>query len=80
VPASARPCARLTTLARYAREHNGANVLALGSTLVTTDEALGIVDTFLTTAMTEPRYMRRLAKIAAPGADAVDVRGDRGPM
>jgi ribose 5-phosphate isomerase B len=51
------------TLARYAREHNGANVLALGSTLVTTDEALGIVDTFLATATTEPRYLRRLAKI-----------------
>ena len=28
------------TLARYARQHNGANVLALGSTLVTTEPAL----------------------------------------
>jgi len=51
------------TLARYAREHNGANVLALGSTLVTPAEALTIVDTFLGTPMREPRYMRRLAKI-----------------
>jgi ribose 5-phosphate isomerase B len=51
------------TLARYAREHNGANVLALGSTLVTRDEALGIVDTFLGTPTTEPRYLRRLGKI-----------------
>jgi ribose 5-phosphate isomerase B len=51
------------TLARYAREHNGANVLALGSTLVTSEEALGIVDTFLGTPTTEPRYLRRLAKI-----------------
>ena len=51
------------TLARYAREHNGANVLALGATLLTTEEALAIVDTFLGTAMREPRYMRRLAKI-----------------
>jgi len=51
------------TLARYAREHNGANVLALGSTLVSPDEALDIVDTFLATATTEPRYLRRLAKI-----------------
>src|SRR5215212_2889320 len=33
------------TLARYARQHNGANVLALGSTLVTRDEALAIVET-----------------------------------
>ena len=51
------------TLARYAREHNGANVLALGSTLVTTPDALSIVDTFLGTAMREPRYIRRLAKV-----------------
>jgi ribose 5-phosphate isomerase B len=51
------------TLARYAREHNGANVLALGSTLVTTPDALEIVDTFLGTPMREPRYIRRLAKI-----------------
>ncbi len=51
------------TLARYAREHNGANVLALGATLVEPDLALAIVDRFLTTAMIEPRYIRRLGKI-----------------
>ncbi len=51
------------TLARYAREHNGANVLALGSTLVTTPDALEIVDTFLGTPMREARYIRRLAKV-----------------
>jgi ribose 5-phosphate isomerase B len=51
------------TLARYARQHSGANVLALGSTLVTRDEALAIVDIFLDTPMVEARYIRRLAKI-----------------
>jgi ribose 5-phosphate isomerase B len=51
------------TLARYARQHNGANVLALGSTLLTRDEALSIVDTFVDTPMREGRYIRRLAKI-----------------
>ena len=51
------------TLARYARQHNGANVLALGSTLVTSAEALAIVDTFIGTPMREARYIRRLAKI-----------------
>ena len=51
------------TLARYAREHNGANVLALGSTLVTPEQALAIVDTFIDTPMREARYIRRLAKI-----------------
>lgn len=54
-----------TTLARYAREHNGANVLALGSTLVTTEEAKAIVDDWLDTPTREPRYLRRLAKITA---------------
>ena len=51
------------TLARYARQHNGANVLALGSTLVSREEALAIVDTFIGTPMREARYIRRLAKI-----------------
>ena len=51
------------TLARYARQHNGANVLALGSTLVTREEALSILDTFVDTPMREARYIRRLAKI-----------------
>lgn len=54
-----------TTLARYAREHNGANVLALGSTLITTDEAKAIVDGWLDTPTREPRYLRRLMKITA---------------
>jgi ribose 5-phosphate isomerase B len=51
------------TLARYAREHIGANVLALGSTLLTAPEALEIVKTWLGTAMTEARYLRRLLKV-----------------
>jgi ribose 5-phosphate isomerase B len=53
------------TLARYAREHNGANVLTLGATLISTDEAKAIVDTWLATPMGEARYIRRLAKIRA---------------
>jgi ribose 5-phosphate isomerase B len=53
------------TLARYARQHTGANVLALGSTLVTPAEAQAIIDTFLDTPMREARYIRRLAKIRA---------------
>jgi ribose 5-phosphate isomerase B len=51
------------TLARYAREHNGANVLALGATLLSTEEAREIVQTFLSTPMREARYIRRLLKI-----------------
>jgi len=51
------------TIARYSREHNGANVLTLGATLVGVEEAKAIVTTWLTTPMREPRYIRRLAKI-----------------
>lgn len=51
------------TLARYAREHNGANVLALGSTLIDTVAAIGIVDTWMSTPMKEARYLRRLLKV-----------------
>ena len=51
------------TLARYSREHNGANVLALGSTLMDAATAKEIVDLWLSTATREPRYLRRLLKI-----------------
>ena len=52
------------TIARYAREHNGANVLTLGSMLIGGPEAaLRITDVWLGTGMREPRYIRRLLKI-----------------
>ena len=53
------------TIARYAREHNGCNVLTLGATLVSADEAKAIVVTWLTTPMSEARYIARLAKVKA---------------
>lgn len=51
------------TIARYSREHNGANVITLGATLLTEADALRILDVWIGTAMREPRYIRRLAKI-----------------
>jgi ribose 5-phosphate isomerase B len=52
------------TIARYSREHNGANVMTLGSTLLPDmTAALRIVDTWTGTAMREARYIRRLLKI-----------------
>ena len=52
------------TIARYSREHNGANVMTLGSTLLPDAEtALRIVDVWLGTPMREARYIRRLLKI-----------------
>src|SRR6478752_7518908 len=47
------------TIARYSREHNGANVMTLGSTLVPdAATAIRLVDIWLGTAMTEARYIR----------------------
>ena len=51
------------TIARYSRQHNGANVLTLGSTLLQTEAALRIIDVWLSTPMSEARYIRRLMKI-----------------
>ena len=51
------------TIARYSREHNGANVMTLGASLLTETDALRIVEVWLATPMREPRYIRRLAKI-----------------
>ncbi|HEY2906266.1 MAG TPA: RpiB/LacA/LacB family sugar-phosphate isomerase [Vicinamibacterales bacterium] len=51
------------TIARYSREHNGANVLTLGASLVGPEEARAIVVAWLAASMREPRYIRRLAKI-----------------
>lgn len=52
------------TIARYSREHNGANVITLGSSLLDGPEAaIRIVDTWLGTPMREARYIRRLLKI-----------------
>ena len=52
------------TIARYSREHNGTNVMTLGSTLLAgTDVAIRLVDVWLGTPMTEARYIRRLLKV-----------------
>ena len=52
------------TIARYSREHNGANVMTLGSTLLSgVDAAIRIVDVWIGTSMREARYIRRLLKI-----------------
>jgi ribose 5-phosphate isomerase B len=51
------------TIARYARQHNGTNVMTLGATLLQPDVAVRLVDIWLGTAMTEARYIRRLLKV-----------------
>src|SRR5436190_8814363 len=52
------------TIARYAREHNGTNVMTLGSTLLPDNQtAIRLVAIWLGSAMTEARCVRRLMKI-----------------
>lgn len=50
-------------IARLAREHNDANVLALPARFVGEGEAMEIVDTFLDTAFEGGRHQRRIDKI-----------------
>jgi len=57
-------CYDVTTAAN-AREHNDANVLTLGGTLIGTRLALEIVGTFLRTPFGGGRHERRVAKIRA---------------
>jgi ribose 5-phosphate isomerase B len=49
--------------ARLAREDAGANVLALGATVVGADDPLAIVDEFLGTAMRDPARQRLLGEV-----------------
>ena len=51
--------------ARLAREHNDANVLALGGRIVTGEAAIEMVRVFLTTAYLGGRHQCRLDKITA---------------
>lgn len=52
-------------LARNSREHNGANVLTLGSKINSFDEVIEIVRAWLESELTEPRHKARVAKIEA---------------
>lgn len=52
-------------VARNSREHNGANVLTLGSKTINSAEMRDIVNAWLTTEMTEDRHRKRVEKIEA---------------
>ncbi len=60
-------CVSDTFSARFAREHNDANVLCLGARVVGVGLAEDIVRAWLdTTASTEARHQRRIEKIDEP--------------
>jgi len=55
--------------ARHCREHNDANVLALGASQLGTGLVEQLVDVWLTTECTEPRHLNRVAMFSEETAD-----------
>ena len=53
--------------ARLARQHNDANILALGERLIDPDLALACVDAFMATNFEGGRHQRRVDKLTAIG-------------
>lgn len=53
-----------TKMAKLSREHNDANVLALGARVTDRDTAIQIVETFLTTNFEGGRHARRVEKLS----------------
>ena len=52
--------------ARLARAQNDANMVSLGERMVTREDAVAIVDTWLTTPFDGGRHVKRIAMIDAP--------------
>lgn len=50
-------------MARLSRQHNNANVLALGERIITEDTAFACVEAFLNTAFEGGRHERRVGKL-----------------
>ena len=60
--------------AQMCREHNNANVLALGARILSPDQAMKIVDKWLATTFAGGRHERRVEKIAALEQQAASSR------
>ena len=56
--------------ARFARSHNDANVIALGSRLIGIEMAKACIETFLATPFAGDRHVRRVAKLTNIPQDA----------
>jgi ribose 5-phosphate isomerase B len=52
--------------ARLAREHNDANVIAMGARIVGIEMAKGCIETFLATPFGGARHLRRVDKLSNP--------------
>jgi ribose 5-phosphate isomerase B len=64
VPGIRAALAHDETTARLSREHNDANVLALGGRIVTPAQAIEMVKAFLATPFAQGRHQRRIDKIS----------------
>ncbi len=64
VPGIRAALAHDETTARLSREHNDANVLALGGRIVTPAQAIEMVKAFLATPFAHGRHQRRIDKIS----------------
>lgn len=65
VPGARAALAWSVETAQLAREHNNANLIGIGGRMHTTEEALAIVDAFLTTPWSEAeRHQRRIDILA----------------
>jgi ribose 5-phosphate isomerase B len=64
VPGIRAALAHDVTTARLSREHNDANVLAMGGRVVSDALAIEMVKTFLSTQFAHGRHQRRIDKIA----------------
>ncbi len=58
--------------AQLSREHNDANIIALGARLLQPEEAQKIVDTFLRSAFAHGRHSTRVEKISAIEREEAD--------
>ena len=66
IPGIRAACAHDVNTARLAREHNDANVLAMGGRVVNSKQAIEMVQVFLNTQFAGGgRHLRRVEKIAA---------------
>ena len=70
-----------TETARLARQHNNANVVAVGARMHSTEDAVALVETFLATPFSgEERHARRVSLLTAyeqsRGTDVADRRED----
>lgn len=64
VPGARAALANSTELAELGRQHNGANILAMGARTQFMDDPIDIVETFLTTVVDEAeRHQRRRAQL-----------------